>query len=332
MNVFLAIVLLIVGLIIIVKGGDVFVESAIWFASAAKIPEIIIGATIVSIGTTLPELLTSITSVSLGIANNASESYNAIAIGNSMGSMMCNVGLILAIVILIKPPKAQGKSFKIKAIYLLILSIALTVFSLTGGGLAVFEGIILLILFFVFLAYNLYEAKSFNRQYIKTKMLPNSPKMEPKAIMLNVFQFVIGAIAIAFGAYLLVNNVQFLCEKMGIPTQIIGITVVALGTSLPELVTNLTALKKGNTDIGVGNIIGANIINATLLLGVVTLIGGGINIDYFTKNVAIFAMFAINALLVIPIIIKGRTYKLQGLLLLIAYFTAIILNLVYVIN
>lgn len=331
--------LLAVGFVLIIKGGDMFVDASTWVARALRVPEIIIGATIVSIGTTLPELITSVTSVVKGMASGDAalvEGYNAIAVGNAVGSMMCNAGLILALVMLIKPPATEGRSFAVKGIYLLCISAALGIFAVTGGGIALWEGIVLLSFFVLFIGLNLYEAAAGNKK-VKQISVQETQDCEAvakdgKTIAKNVLFFILGAAAIALGAMLLVDNAQNICVSVGIPQQIVGVTVVAIGTSLPELVTSLTSLKKGNQNIGLGNIIGANVINATLLLGLVSCITGkGLPIDWITKNVAVWVMLAISVLLIVPSVITKKTSRWQGAAMLALYLGFMVYNVIYIV-
>lgn len=326
------IALLAAGLVLIVKGGDVFVDASIAIARSLKVPEIVIGATIVSIGTTLPEIITSTTSVIRGLAQNDASltaGYNAIAVGNAVGSMMCNTGLILGLVMLIRPPRT-GSGFAVKGIYLLCVSAVLGIFSMTGGVIEPWEGAVLLALFVAFIGLNLYEAGSSAKERINCAA--GAAVGRKKISAKTVAFFLLGAAGIALGAILLVDNAQSLCVGMGIPQQIVGITVVAIGTSLPELVTSLTSLRKGTTDIGLGNVIGANVINATLLLGLISCITGeGLPIDDVTKNVAIWVMLAIGVLLVLPTLYTKKTYKLQGAAMLALYLGFIVYNIIIIV-
>lgn len=329
MEILLQIVLLIMGIVLIAKGGDWFVNSAIWLARVMNIPEMIIGATIVSVGTTLPELFTSITSVCYGLIDSTlAESYNSIAVGNSVGSMMCNMGLILGIVIAVKPVIVD-KDFKFKGLFLLAVSLLLTVTVVFMNKISLSIGIILLILFAAFIAMNLAQVLKRNKN-LKPKLEQSMPVTVDDNKWLMITYFIIGAVAIALGANLLVTNTKSLCIAIGIPTQIVSVTVVAIGTSLPELVTNITALRKGKSDLGVGNVIGANIINGTLLLGVITCITGGLPIDKFTANIAMWGMLAITAVMIIPTLLKKKTFRIQGVILLLIYIIIIALNVIYI--
>ena len=337
------IILLIIGLVLIVKGGDWFVDASVKIAKSLKIPELIIGATIVSIGTTLPELLTSLTSVIKGVISKDAtqlQGYTDIAVGNSVGSMLCNAGLILAIVLLIKPQKTEGKSFISKGLFLLVVSALIVLFSVTGGAIVVWEGAILLVLFIIFMGINVVEALKEGGKIGKNKKSDvlyeqvedkEEFKLTKKQKIMTALTFVLGAGGIAGGAILMVNNVQELCLTMGIPQQIISVTVVAIGTSLPELVTSVTSLRKGTENIGIGNIIGANIINATLLLGLISVVSGsGLNIDYFTRNYVLWFMLGITGVLVIPSIFIKKAGRIQGAVMMTCFFTCMALNVCYI--
>lgn len=333
-DMFLIILFLIIGFVLIIKGGDLFVDSAIWLAKRTGIPNIVIGATIVSIGTTIPEVLVSVISVIKGLSHPEQlQAFSEIAINNSVGSMLCNIALILAFVLVIKPPKTEGRSFVEKAIALLLILGLLIVFVMTGNTLSVVEGVILLILFFAFMYLNYNDAK---RDLIKNKDSCHVSDAREEAKKQNSFTmialFVVGAAAIAIGAYLLVDNGEKMAKMLGVPAQIIGVTVLAIGTSLPELITSITALRKGNCEMGLGNIIGANVINSTLLLGLVAVISGiGIPVDTFTRTYSFWILLAITLVLCIPAIIKSKTMKWQGWVLLAMYLGFVTFNIVYVI-
>lgn len=331
------ITLFIVGLVLIIKGGDWFVDSAIWFAKKTGIPSMIIGATIVSIGTTIPEVCVSLISVIKGLSANdvvAVESLTQMAVGNSIGSMMCNIGLILAIVLCIRPPKVDGKSFSIKAFYLVGVTVLLTVFAWTKNMVELYEAIILLVLFVGFITINVIEAKKTMKTTNNAEEIAlgkEEAKRQNSAKMIAFF--LIGAGCIGYGANLLVDKGQILANLMGVDTQIVAITFVAIGTSLPELVTSITALRKKDANIGLGNVIGANIINATLLLGLCSVVSGqGLAIDWITRTIAVFVCLAITLALVIPAVIKKKTYRWQGIALLALYFGFMIYNVIYVIQ
>lgn len=325
MDIFLSILVTLLGLILIVKGADIFVDAAVWVARTAHISELVIGATIVSIGTTLPELISALTSVGIGISSGTPSDFNALAVGDAVGSMLCNIGLIAGLCTLIRPNKCVEKGFALKAGYLLIISILLAVFIITGSHISVIEGVILLIAFIGFLALNLLGSKD------KPPVAAITVQTKPEGKWwTQIVQFVIGALAVAGGAYMMVNGCEKICTVLGVPAQIVGISVVAIGTSLPELVTSLNAIRKGNANLGLGNIIGANTVNATLLLGSISCVTGGLGIDTFTAIAATGAMIAVTLILVVPTMITSKTSRLQGAAMMAVYLGLMVTNVIYI--
>ncbi|KAB3533115.1 calcium/sodium antiporter [Alkaliphilus serpentinus] len=276
MDIIITVLLFILGLIIIIKGGDWFVESAVWLAKVTGIPSVLIGATIVSVATTLPELLVST------IATY--QKFYDVAIGNVVGSLVCNIGLILGATALLSPIKISRKSFALKSGFM--LSICIIVFMMSWDKMITgFEGSILLILFGIYIAMNILEFKGKNKgagdgmeriQYDKTHATK------------NIFMFVLGAVFITVGARLLVTNGVAIAKLIGIPEQVVSLTLIALGTSLPELITAITSVVKGHHGISVGNIIGANILNMVMVIGLSSKIAEeGLVISY--QNVMVGA-------------------------------------------
>lgn len=327
MDIFLSLLLLALGLLFVAKGGDWFVDSAVKIAKALKIPTMIIGATIVSIGTTLPELLTSLFSVIMGKATGNIADYNAIAIGNSIGSILCNVGLIMGFVLMVKPVSV-GSDYKSKSICFMLMCLVVMVVVITGGGLVVYEGIILLILFIGYYALNIAQAMKSRKMTLRL-----SPEITVEKINFAcIIKFVVAALAIALGAYLLVDNAKYICTRLGIPAQIIGVTVVAIGTSIPEFVTNIIALKRGESELGLGNILGANIINGCLLLGMVTCVGGGIAIDAVTRMLLVFFALAMAIVITIPTLATKKLKRWQGIAVFLMYIVVITINIIFVLH
>ena len=333
MDIFLSILLLLVGLFLIVKGGDWFVDSSVQIAKRSGIPELIIGATVVSIGTTIPELLVSTIAVIQGkLANNMEilGDMSAIAINNAVGSMLCNIGLILSIVMIFSVIKTESRGFAEKGVYFMIVSALVAIFAITDKTIVLWEAIILLVLFVGFITINVIDAK---RQQKLELTLPKeeTAQEELKPIWWIIVFFILGAAGIAGGAYLLVNCGQFLAEKMNIPSAIIGATVIAVGTSLPELVTAITSLRKKSIDLSMGNVIGANIVNATLLLGLISTISGqGLILDNATYNLSIWFMLALTFITTLPCLIKKKTTRAQGITLLVIYLAYLITNITLV--
>lgn len=336
MDIFLAILLLIVGLILLIKCGDWFVEASSQMAKRLGIPELIIGATIVSIGTTLPEILVSTIAVIQGrLANdiNILQDMSAIAINNAVGSMLANIGMILSIVFIFSVSTTKGRSFIEKAIYILVVSVVMSIFAITDKTIVLWEGIVLLVLFVGFITINVMDALRQQKLQNKGELPPikNEETEKNRPIWWIILFFIIGAGGIAGGAYLLVNCGQYLAEKMNIPSAIIGVTIIAIGTSLPELVTAITSLKKKSVGLSFGNIIGANIINSSLLLGLISTISGqGLVLDNTTYNLSIWFMLAITFLTIVPCMIMKKSSKVQGILMLATYLGYLITNITLV--
>ena len=221
------------------------------------------------------------------------------------------------------------KQFFSKAMLLLVSCLAVVAFVVFSGQIRVWHGVILLLLFLAFITSNLVESRKENKNFCLQK---TSVNLEIKTTLKqDIFWLCLGAVAISFGAYTLINSASFLATSIGVPAQIIGITLVAGGTSLPELVTSLTALKAGKTNLGVGNIIGANVINLTLILGTSSIIMGGLYVDDFTRNVVVFVMLAKVLILVIPTIITGKLKKWIGGVMLLAYILLLVYNVISIV-
>lgn len=253
--IYIPFILFLVGLVIIIKGGDLFVDASVWFATITGIPTIIIGATIVSLATTLPELFVSVFASAQGSPD--------MAIGNAVGSTICNIGLILSTSVLFAPGDINRKLFSEKGILMIISTILLLIFS-SDTILSKSEGAILLVVLLIFIQLNLKQFKGSNILVENKKV---EGRVKSKAILTNISKFGLGAIFIIIGAQLLVKNGKTIALFFNVPEQIISLTLIALGTSLPELTTSITAIVKGHEGISVGNIIGANILNSTMILG-----------------------------------------------------------------
>lgn len=299
-----AAVIFIVGLALTIKGGDWFVDSASWFAEATGIPKFVVGATVVSFATTLPELLVSVRAAMNGSAQ--------LAIGNAIGSVTANTTLIMGVSLVAMAGVISRKDFSIKGGLLLAAIIGLTVLSLSGV-LPVWSAYILWAIFIVFMISNLIEGK-------KSAGAEKSDSYEKKEIPAKILFFVLGTAAIVFGAEFLVSSGKTIASGIGISETIIGFTVIALGTSLPELVTTLTAIRKKENSLSVGNIIGANIIDTTLILPLCAVINGqALPVDKINLVFDFPVCITACAVAIIPTIIQGRFKKWQGYALLTIY-------------
>lgn len=304
MEIFIAALLFIIGLVCIVKGGDWFVDSAAWLAEVTGIPKFIVGATIVSVATTLPELIVSVMA--------ALDKKVDMAVGNAVGSVIANTGLILAISLLFTFGTVNKKHFTSKAILLIAACTALLVFCISGQ-VTVWAGLVLLVIFLLYIWDNLRQGKA---DMGGEQKLPFDKAELPKRILF----FILGAAGIVIGARLLVDNGSELARILGVPENIIALTFVAIGTSLPELVTAITAIVKKQSSLSVGNIIGANVIDLTLILPVCALISGGsLPVNAQTWQLDMPVCLAVTLVAMVPTLITGKLRRWQGGVLLVGY-------------
>lgn len=308
-NFLLCIGLFVVGFVLIILGGDRFVDASVAISKRFGIPQVVIGATIVSLGTTLPEVLVSTTA--------AFQGQGDMAVGNAFGSIVCNTLLIAAIPQLVNPSTGIKRSdigwrgIMFFATYLVVMAVGWMT-----GSLNRFMGIALLAVF-VFYAYMSMKSAGGDEE--------EETSGEGDSLVKSVVTIVVAAAMLFVGAQLLVNCGTVIATRVGVPQGVIAVTFVALGTSLPELVTSVTALLKGHQDVSLGNIIGANTLNLLLVLGIPAAITG-INI---TDNAFYLASpFGLGAMLIflLPFLLKGRGYKWQGALMLALYVVYTVLS------
>ena len=309
-----AAVIFAVGLALTIKGGDWFVDSASWFAEATGIPKFVVGATIVSFATTLPELLVSVRAAMNGSAQ--------LAIGNAVGSVTANTTLIMGVSLVAMAGVINRKEFSLKGGLFLAAIVGLTILSLSGA-LPVWSAFILWAIFIVFMISNVIEGK-------KASEGDCIDSFEKKEVPSKILFFILGTASIIFGAEFLVSSGKTIATEINISETIIGFTVIALGTSLPELVTTLTAIRKKENSLSVGNIIGANIIDTTLILPLCAVINGkALPVETINLVFDFPVCIAACAVAVVPTIIQGRFKKWQGFALLgiyAVYMLLLILN------
>lgn len=299
-----ATIIFVVGIFLTIKGGDWFVDSASWFAEATGIPKFVVGATVVSFATTLPELLVSVRAAMNGSAQ--------LAIGNAVGSVTANTSLIMGVSLVAMSGVISRKSFSLKGGLLLGAVVGLLLLSL-GNQLPTWSAYVLWAIFLAFMISNLIEGK-------KSAGADKAESYDKKDIPSKVLFFVLGTASIIFGAEFLVSSGKTIATAMGISETIIGFTVIALGTSLPELVTTLTAIRKKESSLSVGNIIGANIIDTTLILPLCAVINGeALPVDQVNIVFDFPVCITACAIAVVPTIIQGRFKKWQGFALLTVY-------------
>ena len=302
------------GLVCIIKGGDLFVDAAGWIAEASGIPKFIIGATIVSFATTLPEMLVSVFAALEGNAD--------IAVGNAVGSVTANTGLIMCLSLVCMTCLMERRQFGVKACLLLAAILSLFCFT-RDGRLSVAEGLLVLVIFAGFLAESLISAR--REQGTELKEDEERPAVSGKTVAGNIVKFVLGAAGIVLGAQLLIDNGSAIASLLGVPDAIVAATMIAVGTSLPELVTTLTAIRKRESSLSVGNIIGANIMDLTLILPLCSLIlGKPLPVQSQGMLLDIPACLIICAAVLVPALWKGKFQRWMGFLaggLYIVYLT-----------
>lgn len=297
--------LFILGLILICLGGDRLVDSAVAIAKRLKIPEMVVGATIVSLGTTLPEILVSTTAALQGTPGAAD-----ISAGNAFGSIICNTALIAGLTQLLAPSKKVARSsITWRAATFFAISMGLIAVGLFTGRFNRLTGIALLACFCVYAVAN-----------VKFPGGEDEEKKEEKqgALVVQLLTLAVCAVLLYFGANLLVDNGIILAGALGVPERVIAVTFIALGTSLPELVTSLASIIKGYGNVGLGNIVGANILNLVLVMGIPATITG-ISLNPSTIRVDAVLGIVVMAVLTVPLMIKQRAYRLQGGVLLAIY-------------
>ena len=311
-----SVLLFAVGLVLLIKGGDWFVDGAVGIAKRFNLPDIVVGATVVSIGTTLPEVMVSTTGALAG--------SGAMAYGNAIGSIICNTALIAAISIVCNPGPVNVKSMKTPAIFF-FCSAAL--YCLAAYGLGTFPRWMGFVMLAIFVAYTLLTV----RNGMKNPDAGAEEEEEggkPKKLWQELLLLVIGAAVIAVGADLLVDHGQIIAIELGVPETVVALLFVALGTSLPELVTTITSLKKGRASLGVGNVIGANVFNLVLVSGVAvslapfdvpvenTLLDTGLNLSLVFD---IPVMLGVMSLMIFPALLGKKLSRWQGIALLCIY-------------
>ena len=308
MNIWVTVGLFLVGLVLIVKGGDWFLDGAVWIAEATGVPRFIIGATIVSLATTLPELTVSVTGVLAGEVD--------LAVGNAVGSVTANLGLILGISVVCIPSVVSRRQFNLKALLMMAGAAALLVLC-RAGVLAFLPSLVLFAIFLVYLANNIQDARS---SMTEGRDRPGRRTTSYRKTAMKLAMFAVGIAAIVVGSRLLIRYGSDLALLLGVPASIIGVTMVAIGTSLPELVTTLTAIAKREASMSVGNIIGANVIDLTMILPICSAVSGGrLTLGRQTTALDLPVCLAMCCVAVLPPLARGRFYRWQGVLMLALY-------------
>lgn len=341
--------MLVVGFVLLIKGGDWFVDGATGIARRFHLPEILIGATVVSIGTTLPEVMVS--------AGAAAQGSGSIAYGNALGSIICNTALIAALTIAIKPGVAARKSLKVPVAFFFGAAAIYCAVSYIFGEFSRVTGIILLSIFVIYMVTTVIRMKKSGADLETVQAeeekgaIISEAELEAKSgedhvveskedgtkdsLLKDIFLLILGAVLIAVGADLLVDHATIIATELGVSEKVIGLTIVALGTSLPEFVTAITSLIKGHGSLSLGNIIGANLFNLVLVSGVAITISpfalpvsGLINGINSSLIIDIPVMLAVMLILTVPTLIKEKLSRWQGISLLGIYAAFCVLQFV----
>ena len=323
---FLSVVLFAIGLVLLIYGGDWFVDGATGIAKRFRLPDIVVGATVVSIGTTLPEVMVSTT--------GALQGSGAMAYGNAIGSIICNTSLIAAISIVCNPGPGNTKSMKTPAIFFFLSS---AIYCLAAYGMGTFPRWLGFIMLSVFAVYMFLTVRNGLRNPDTAASEEAEGEEKERKLWQELLLLVGGAAIIAVGADLLVEHGQIIASERGVPETGVALRFVALGTSLPELVTTITSLRMGRASLGVGNVIGANIFNLVLVSGVAvslapfdvpvenTLLNTGLNLSLVFD---IPVMLAVMSLMIFPALMHKKLSRWQGVAPLGIYAAFVVLQFV----
>ena len=321
----MSVLLFAVGLVLLIKGGDWFVDGATGIAKRFNLPDIVVGATVVSIGTTLPEVMVSTT--------GALQGSGAMAYGNAIGSIICNTALIAAISIIVNPGPVNTKSMKTPAIFFFASAGLYCLASYVLGTVPRWMGFVML---GIFVAYTILTVRNGMANPDEAEE-EEEEEGKQRTLVMELILLAVGAAVIAVGADLLVEHGQVIAIGLGVPETVVALLFVALGTSLPELVTTITSLKSGHASLGVGNVIGANVFNLVLVSGVAvslapfdvpcqnTLLNTGLNMSLVFE---IPVMLGVMALMIFPTLASKKLARWQGIALMGIYVAFCVLQFV----
>lgn len=306
---FVSVLLFILGLLLLIKGGDWFVDAASSIAHRLHMPELLIGATVVSIGTTLPEVMVS--------AQGAMVGSGSIAFGNAVGSIICNTSLIAAITLVVRPARVERKTLLLPSIAFFVAAAYYCFNAYVYGAFSRMSGLILLGMFVVYMVLTIMQMKNpaFAPKETDEEVVPETTMGH------DILMLVVGAAVIVVGARLLVDNAQIIARALGVPESVIALTLVALGTSLPELVTAITSLIKGCGALSLGNIIGANLFNLVLVSGTAITISpfNLASASATSLTIDIPLMLGVMLLMTVPALTREKMSRWQGVVLLCCY-------------
>jgi len=298
------------GLVLVGKGGDLFVDSSVEISRALHIPRFVIGGTLVSLATTVPELVVSVLASSIG--------ESGIALGNAVGSVICNIGLIVGLVATLVPVSVDRRLFAERAAWMSLGALLVIVFS-WDRELSRAQSATLLMLAAVYVGWDYREIRRRQARRTDTADAESGPALVGSALA----RFGLGAALIVFGSRMLVTSSQSLAAALAVPSVIIGLTVVAVGTSLPELVTGLTAVRRGVPELSLGNIVGANVLNLLWIIGTSGTIHP-LSLSGFTQWYSYPWMLVICGTIIVMVRRAGAVRRHDGVALLVLYIVYVV--------
>ena len=312
----LEILLIVIGFIILIKGADLLVKAAISIAKRLGLSEMPIGLTILAVGTSLPEIFITITS--------AMEGHSDLIIGNAIGSCICNFLFVIGIISLIKPIKFDKRIVK-KHLPIGIATMCLLLFlgntNKLGNAQTItrWQGAILISYTIAYIIYSIYEEKKIHNEKIDEEIIKEVESKENYSIGTIIIYMILGILGLKFGADFVVDNSVEIAKAIGLSEGFIGMTIVAIGTSLPEITTGIISAKNNETDLLLGNIIGSNIINLCLLVGIGAIIKPLVFATNFNISIIILILVTIILQLITTLNKKGELNRKTGILFIIIY-------------
>lgn len=309
-----AVILLILGFAFLVKGADAFVEGCSSIAKRFQVPSLIIGMTIVAMGTSLPETAVSITASVTG--------NNALAVSNAVGSNIFNLMIVVGVCAILTPVAVRRETLKIDFPFSIVCAVLLLVLGAIGMTLGHVDGALFIVLFVIFILYMIKSAQKSRKDNKDMDVEETEFALEVEEIQImpmpkSIIFIVLGCVAIALGSDWVVDGATTIAEAMGVSQTLIGLTVVAFGTSLPELATSIMAAKKNEVDMALGNAIGSNIFNILMVLGIAAAISP---MAFITENIIdIVILIAFSAIVWIMAWTKNELSKKEGWVMVILY-------------
>lgn len=309
-----AVVLLIIGFVFLVKGADAFVEGCSSIARRYHVPSLIIGMTIVAMGTSLPETAVSVTAAVTG--------NNALAVSNAVGSNIFNLMVVVGVCTLFTSVAVQINTLKIDFPISILCAVLLLILGAAGMSLGHIDGVVFIILFLAFILYMIRSAQTSREKNVEPgveeeEYLLEAEEIQEMSMGKSVIYIILGAVAIAVGSDWVVDGACTVAAAIGISQTLIGLTVVAFGTSLPELVTSIVAAKKGEVDMALGNVIGSNIFNILMVLGIAAAISP---VAFLTENIIDIAVLIVFSVIGwIMAWTKKELNRKEGIIMLILY-------------